>query len=99
MLVDGHFCDGIFDGGAVTPERLDAAAVRLMELAQSDLGEAKKAASLLNDLLLLAISDGRVSDPRECANHYFTVVKAALGEPTLLDKVRAHQIKPPAQGE
>jgi hypothetical protein len=99
MLVDGHFYDGIFDDGAVTPERLDAAAVRLMELAQSDLGEAKKAASLLKDLLLLAIANGLVSDPRECARHYFTVVKAALGEPTLLDKVKAHQIKPPAQGE
>jgi hypothetical protein len=40
-----------------------------------------------------------VSDPQECASHYLTVVKAALGEPTLLDKVKAHQRKPPAQGE
>jgi len=99
MPVDGHFYDGIFDDGAVTPERLDAAAVRLMELAQSDLGEAKKAASSLKDLLFLAIANGLVSDPRECARHYLIVVKAALGEPTLLDKVKAHQIKPPAQGE
>jgi hypothetical protein len=99
MSVDGHFYDGIFDDGAVNRERLDAAAVKVMELAQSDLGEAKKAASLLKDLLFLAIADGRVSDPRECANHYFTVVKAALGEPTLLDKVKAQQRKPPAQGE
>jgi hypothetical protein len=98
MPVDGYFYDGIFDDGVVTPERLDAAAVKLMELAQSDRGEAKKAASLLKDLLLLAIAEGLVSDPRGCADHYFTVVKAALGEPTLLDQVKA-KIKPPAQGE
>jgi hypothetical protein len=93
MSVDGHFYDGIFDDGVFTEQRIDAACVRLMELAQSDEREANKAARLLKDMLLLAIADGRVVDPEGCASHYFTVVEAALGEPTLLDKVKAWQEK------
>jgi hypothetical protein len=94
MSIDSHFYDGIFDDGAFTEHRLDAAGVRLMELAHSDPEEAKKAERLLKDSLFLAIADGRVADPQGCASHYFTVVKAALGEPTLLDQVKARQRKP-----
>jgi hypothetical protein len=93
MRVDGHFYDRIFDDGAFTPQRIEVAGVRLMELAQSGEKEANKAARLLADMLLLAISNGLVADPKGCASHYFTVVKATLGEPTLLDKVKAWQEK------
>jgi hypothetical protein len=92
MSVDGHFYDGIFDDGAFTQRRLDAACVRLMELAQSAPEEANKAARLLKDMLLLAIADGRAVDPEGCASRYL-VVPEALGEPTLLDKVKAWQEK------
>jgi len=88
MPVDAHFYDGIFDDGAFTKERIDAACIRLMELVQSDDKEANKATRLLKDMLLLAIANGLVADPQGCASHYFTVVKAAFGEPTLLDKVK-----------
>jgi hypothetical protein len=93
MSVDGHFYDGIFDDGALTEQRIDAACVRLMELAQSDPEEAKKADHLLKDILLLAIANGQAVDPKGCASHYFTAVRAALGEPTLLDQVKAGQEK------
>lgn len=93
MTVDSHFYDGIFDDGAFTQQRIEAACVRLLGLAQLDEKEAKKADRLLKDMLLLAIADGRVVDPEGCASHYFTVANAALGEPTLLDNVKAWQEK------
>jgi hypothetical protein len=64
-----------------------------MKLAQWDKSEAKQARCLLEEMLLLAIADARVADPKGCASHYFTVVSAALGEPTLLDKVKEWQQK------
>ena len=93
MPVDVYFYDGIFDDGVFTERRIDAACARLMKLAQSDESEAKKARCLLEEMFLLAIADGRVVDPKGCASHYFTVVNAALGEPTLLDKVKEWQEK------
>jgi hypothetical protein len=73
MSVDGHFYDGIFDDGAFTQRRLNAACVRLMELAQSAPEEANKAARLLKDMLLLAIADGRAVDPEGCASRYLVL--------------------------
>jgi len=87
--VDDYFFDDIFQGGTITEERIDAACTRLMKLAQSNKEEAKKADRLLKDILLLGIADGLAADPQGCATHYFTVAKAALGEPTLLDQVKA----------
>jgi hypothetical protein len=94
MAIDGHFYDGIFDDGAFTPQRIETACVRIMELARSDEKEANKAARLLEEMLLLAIADDRVDDPKGCASHYFTMVNAAFGGLTLLDKVKAWKGKP-----
>ncbi|MBZ5719017.1 MAG: hypothetical protein LAO03_01420 [Acidobacteriia bacterium] len=90
MCVEGELFEDVFCGGAVTEERIDAACGKIMALAQSDKKEeAKKADRRLKDILLYAIASGLVADPKRCVAHYFTVIRAAFGEPTLLDQVQA----------
>jgi hypothetical protein len=86
--MDAHFFNGIFDDGIINEDRIDAAGVRIMELVEADGAEARKAAHLLQDILLLAIADGRAVNPQSCATHYFVVERAAFGSPTLLDQIK-----------
>lgn len=88
MLVDSEFFDDIFLGGTITEERIEAACARIMQLAQANKDEAKKADSLLKDIILLGIANGLAADPQRCAEHYISMVHAAFGEPTLLDQVK-----------
>ncbi len=80
--------DEIFRDGAVTEEGIDEAGVIVMRLVERNSGDAGKAKQLLADLLLFAIADGRCSDPQRCAEHFYSVMRAAFGEPTLLDSVK-----------
>ena len=86
--MDISMFDDIFRDGAFTEERLDAVGVLVMSLATKNKDEATKAKRLLADLLLFAIADGRCARPHECAAHYYSVMNAAFGEPTLLDSIK-----------
>ncbi len=89
-----EFFDPIFDSGAFTEERLEVAGVKIMQVAQKDIKEARAAADMLGKMLLLALANDLVINPRNCAEAYFRVAAAALGQPTLLDQVkRQHGVK------
>jgi ABC-type branched-subunit amino acid transport system ATPase component len=90
-LVDVHFFDGIFDDGRVTEGRIDAAGVRIMQIAEKDRNEAEKATRILEDILILAIANALARNPQACASHYLTIARAALGEPTLLDQIKGQE--------
>lgn len=88
-VIDLEFLDDAFPGGAVKPETIDAACVKIKSLVdQNKLLDAQEADRLLKDILLLAIADGRASNPEQCALHYFSVIRAAFGQPTLLDEIK-----------
>ncbi len=89
--MDVSIFDEIFSSGAFTEERIDSAGVLVMNLAKSNPPDAAKAKQLLANLLLFAIADGRCQNPERCASHYYEVMQAALGEPTLLDSVKERQ--------
>jgi len=42
MLVDLEFFDEVFVGGTITEERIDAACMKIMQVAGKDVEEAKK---------------------------------------------------------
>lgn len=88
MTVDAEFFDNVFVGGSITEERIDAACVKIVRIAGENAKDAKKADHLLKDILLLGIANGLAVNPQRCAEHYFSAIKAAFGEPTLLDQVK-----------
>ena len=88
MIVDAEFYDDVFADGAITEERIEAACVKIMQLAENNVEEAKKADHILKDIILMGIADGRTADPQRCVVHYLSVIKAAFGESTLLDQVK-----------
>jgi hypothetical protein len=89
--MDPSIFDEVFRDGAFTEERLDAAGVLLMNVARENPADAVQAKQLLAQMLLLAIADGRCAHPERCAAHYYEVMRAAFGEPTLLDCVKGNQ--------
>jgi hypothetical protein len=86
--MDPDLFDEIFRDGRFTEERIDAAGVKIMQLAQQDNASARQAARLLESMLVLAIANRLAVTPEGCASHYLDIVRAAFGEPTLLDKVK-----------
>lgn len=87
-MVDVQFFDDVFADGAITEARIEAACVKIMQVAGRDVEEAKKADGILKDIILLGIADGRTANPQRCVEHYFSMIRAAFGEPTLLDQVK-----------
>lgn len=59
-----------------------------MKLATEDREEAEAAKTMLGDLILFSIADGRCREPERCAGHYYDIMRGAFGEPTLLDAVK-----------
>ncbi len=86
--IDAQMFDSVFAGGAVTEQRLEEASVLVMQLAQRNKDAAQSAERLLARIVLSAIADGLCAKPQECAATYFELMRAAFGEPTLLDSVK-----------
>jgi hypothetical protein len=98
--MDVHFFDPIFNDGAFTEQRIEAAGVRIMELVQTGQeSEASAAVRVLADSLLLAIANDLVNNPVACARDYLRLRKTALGEPTLLDEIKERMERQRRHGE
>lgn len=84
-----YFFDPIFSDGVFSESRIEQAGTRILKLTEDkQLSEAESAANFLGRMLLAAIADGRVTNPKDCAARYYSVVNAALERPTLLDQVK-----------